>query len=659
MSTIRLSTEKHVTPSASRINVFIGIITFIVIVFVVQLVRIQAFENNYKQSAKNNSIRRKVVYPSRGIIYDRTGKILVYNEVTYDISAVPRELRRFDTTLLCDVINYSIIHNKKLTQKQFNIDSFRRAFKKNLTYMLYDAQKESMYKPKRIFQKISSMDYVAIQEVIYKFPGFYIDSSTVRKYPLGIASHLLGYVGEVDPNFLKKDTSNYYRSGDDIGISGVEKTYEYYLRGQKGVRHRLVDVYNTEQGDYLNGINDTAATSGMNVVSTIDAELQAYGEELMKNKIGSIVAIEPSTGEILALVTSPTYNPNLLSGRSVKENYPKLLKSDKKPLFNRALMASYPPGSTFKIVNALVGLQEGVITTETSFPCGGGFHIGGLNIGCHHSGSVNFTYSIQGSCNSYYCFVYRKILDNRKYKNIQQSYNIWKDYLNNFGLGVKLKSDLANELAGNVPKSSYFDGIYPFGWKSLTVISMAFGQGELGVTPFQMANLCACIANRGYYYIPHAVKRIKYQKDTFAIDKRFRQKQWTTVTRENYEHVITAMELVVLSGTATSAKIKDIPICGKTGTAENPHGEDHSIFMAFAPKINPKIAISVYIENGGYGATYAAPISSLMIEKYITRKITRESLEKRMMEAELIPTAAETESIIQQKRAAKMRKNKR
>lgn len=590
----------------------IGIIIVIIcLIYLLRLFFLQVVDTTYRLSAENNSRRHVTQYPARGLIYDRNGKLLVFNEVAYDIRVIPRQVTSFDTAAFCEIFNIS---------------------KQQLQKALSKATIYSRYKPSTILKQISSKKYAVFKELIYKFPGFYVQTRTLRKYPKPIAAHVLGYVSEVDPGIIEKD--NYYVSGDYIGYSGIEKSYEEYLRGKKGVKIYLVDVHNRIQGSYKDGKYDSIPVVGQNIITSLDADLQEYGELLMQNKKGSIVAIEPATGEILALVSTPAYNPNLLVGRARSHNYKILSRQTDNPLFNRALMAKYPPGSTFKVVNALIGLQEEVITTNSVFSCHGGYRVGSFHLGCHHNGSIDFTYSIQGSCNAYYCNVYRRILDDKKFPSIADAYMNWRSHLQSFGLGRKLGSDLAYEMEGFIPTDKYFDRFYGEGrWKSLMLVSMAIGQGELGLTPFQMANLTAAVANRGYYYIPHIVKSIEGESD---IASRFKEKQYTSIDRKYFEPVINGMELVVQSGTATRARVKGISICGKTGTAENPHGKDHSIFIAFAPRDEPKIALSVYVENAGFGSTWAAPIASLMIEKYLRDTITRSYLEKYILDANLL-----------------------
>jgi len=477
------------------------------------------------------------------------------------------------------------------------------------------------------------------------FPGFYVQSRTLRKYSRPVAAHLLGYVSEVDEDQIRKDP--YYKPGDYIGKLGIEEAYEKELRGRRGVKIYLVDVYSRVKGSYAGGSMDTIAVQGTDIISSIDLDLQEYGEKLMQKKTGSIVAIEPETGEILALVSSPQYDPELLVGRVRSENYLKLSEDTiLKPLFNRAFMASYPPGSTFKPINGLIALQEKVITPSTIFGCQNGY----LFVACHtHSSPLDLKGAIMNSCNSYFCQTYRRILENPVYGSVSEAFDKWKGYLEEFGFGKKLEADFVNELPGLIPSAAYFNRYHgKDGWKALTVISMAIGQGEIGTTPLQMANMTAAIANRGFYYVPHVVKSIG---NNHNIDTSFTKKHRISIDSVNFEKVILGMEAAVNGGqgaTARIAALNDIIVCGKTGTAENPHGEDHSVFIAFAPKEDPKIALAVYVENAGFGATYAAPVASLMIEKYVKGKISDPNkwLEQRMLDLNLVDrdTISETQN---------------
>ncbi len=582
------------------------------VIFLIRLFYVQVIDDHYKLDADNNVLRTIIKYPARGLIYDRNGELLVFNEAAYDLMFIPKQLpEEFDTTGFCQLLGISK-------------DQFKEKVGKAKAYSYYKSS---------VFEKeISAMSYAKIQEQLFNYPGFYVQTRTLRTYPERTAAHVLGYVGEVSPSVIEKN--DYYKSGDYIGISGIEKEYEESLRGKRGVEIQMVDVFNREKGKFMDGAYDSTAVSGSNLQLTIDAKLQEYGEQLMQNKKGSIVAIDPSTGEILALITMPSYDPNLLVGRARSKNYQALSLDSLNPLFNRALMAKYPPGSTFKSINALIGLQEGVLSPTTLYSCHNGYRSGNFRMGCHsHKSPVNLEFSIQTSCNSYYSNVFRSIIDH--YPNADEGYSVWRQYVTNFGLGKKTNIDLPNELSGFVPEPEYYDRYYRKGsWSSLTIISLAIGQGELGFTPMQMANMTAAIANRGYYITPHIAKEVNGVSIT-ELDSGIIKNE-TGIAREHFEKVVSAMNLVVKQGTGTSARIDSIEVCGKTGTVQNPHGDDHSTFIAFAPMDNPQIAISVYVENGYWGSRWAAPIAGLMIEQYLSDTITRPRIEKRMLEGDLI-----------------------
>ncbi len=591
-----------------------GIIIFTCIILLTRLFYIQVIDDSYFLSANNNVLRKLTVYPARGIIYDRNGKIIVQNEPVYDLMVVPKQTGFIDTLEFCKLLG--------LSKSQF-----LEKMKKARNYSPYKAS---------IFEKqLSARVYAGFQERLFEYQGFFVQNRTVRKYPDSVAAHVLGYIGEVDENRIKK-TNNYYQIGDYIGISGIERSYENILRGQRGTKIIMVDVLNREQGSYENGAYDTVAIAGEKLISSLDLRIQKLAEQLMQNKKGSVVAIEPSTGEILCFVSSPTYDPNLLVGRERGNNYIKLLKDSEKPLFIRPIMAQYPPGSIFKAVEALIGQQETLIFPETRFPCNGGYSIGNRMVKCEHNHSpLNLNESIAQSCNSYYCWLFKKLIDQGNYGSVEKNFLVWRDYILKFGMGKKLNIDLPNELGGLLPTVAFYDKYYGSGhWKSSTIISLAIGQGELGVTPLQMANTMAIIANRGYYYNPHLVKSIG--------DKLVKKKEYTTknsvgIDTSYFTVVIDGMQQVVDHGTAYYAKIKDITMCGKTGTAQNPHGKSHSVFVAFAPRENPKIAIAVIVENAGYGATWAAPIASILVEKYLKDTVSRPAYYvDRILNADLI-----------------------
>ncbi len=593
-----------------------SIFVLIALLYIGRLFYIQVIDRSYILSAENNSRRYVVKYPARGLIFDRNGKLIVYNEAAYDLMVIPGQVTEFDTLKLANLLGI---------EKKEAVLRFQRA-------RVYNRYRPSIY-----MKQISAQTYASLQELLHCFPGFFVQPRTLRAYPYKSAAHLLGYVGEVDKKIIDKNP--YYLQGDYIGISGVEKTYEEILRGHKGGEFFQVDVRGRIKGKLENGRYDTAAYVGKNITLSIDIDLQNYGERLMQNKIGSVVAIEPSTGEILALVSSPGYDPSLLVGIPRTDNYVNLLRDTLKPLFNRALMAQYPPGSTFKTINALIGLQEKIITPNSRFGCRSGYFIGSFKVGCHsHRSPLDLTESIAMSCNAYYCNVYRGVLDAPKFGSVGVAFDSWRRHLLSMGLGNKTGSDFPNELSGSIPKRSYYDRIYGADrWKSLTVISLAIGQGELAITPIQMANMTAMISNRGHFYTPHVVKSIEGQP---RIDPRFLVSRITTIDKDNFIPVVEGMHQVVHGGDGSTGRWSAIPgieMCGKTGTAQNPHGADHSIFIAFAPMDNPKIAIAVYVENSGYGSIWAAPIASLMIEKYLTDTITKSPyFEQRILEGNLI-----------------------
>lgn len=590
-----------------------AIIVVIIVIYIIRLFYLQVIDSSYKYSADSNVLRYETQYPARGLIYDRNGKLLVYNEAAYDLMIVPREVKAFDTLDFCNTLNITIEYVRENIVK---------------------TSKYSRYKPSIFLRQLSKNDYARLQEKLHKFKGFFVQVRTLRKYPDMIAGHVLGYIGEVDDAVTKKN--NYYKSGDYIGISGIESYYEDVLRGKKGVKVFMVDVHNRIKGNFASGALDTTAIPGNSLISSLDAELQKYGEYLMQNKMGSVVAIEPSTGEVLALVSSPAYDPNLLVGRVRSKNYISLSNDSLKPLFNRALMAQYPPGSIFKIVESLIGLDIGVINENTGFPCNKSV------VNCHnHPSASNLHIAIQVSCNPYYYNVYSRIiqrnLSTNRFKDAELGLKTWVDYAHSFGLGVKLGIDLSTVKKGKIPDVSFYNKWYGAGsWAFSTIYSNGIGQGEVEVIPLQMANLASIFANRGYYYTPHLIKSIE-DSSSSVLDK-YKEKHFTKVNSKYFEFIAEAMRAVVedAGGTARLARIPGISVCGKTGTAQNPHGEDHAVFIAFAPKDNPKIAIAAYVENSGFGGTWAAPIASLMIEKYLTDSIKRPDLEQKMIETDFI-----------------------
>ena len=595
----------------NRTYIIGGFFVIVILIFIIRLFSIQVIDDSFKTSSENNVIRKQTDYPRRGLIYDRNNELVVYNEAAYDLMITPKQATFIDTTLICNLLEIDTI---------------------SLIHKIEKAKNYSMYKASIFMKQISVETYSKLQENLFLMPGFFVQTRTLRKYPYSTASHLLGYVGEVNERVLKKNS--YYKEGDYIGVSGIEKAYEDQLRGQKGVKLLLKDVHNNIQGSFNDGKFDIKSQAGKNLQSSIDIFLQNYGEKLMKNKKGSIVALEPSSGEILCLISSPNYDPNDLVGRKRSKNY-LILNNDtiNKPLFNRASLAQYPPGSTFKLINALIGLQEKVITSSTKFKCNEGYIYGEekRKMKCHaHRSPLNLTESISNSCNTYFCNVYKEIIE--KYPNTYKGYNVWREYVTSFGLGNWLNNDLPTGQKGFVPSHNFYDKIYgKKRWKYSTNLSLSIGQDALLTTPIQLANMAACIANRGYYYTPHIVKNIKNDK----IDDRFTKRNYAKIDSSFFEIVIKGMQKVVEDeelGTSNLAKMEGINVCGKTGTAQNPHGEDHSIFIGFAPMKNPKIALAVYVENGGWGSTWAVPIASLMIEKYLKGTIKRNILEKEMIE---------------------------
>jgi len=596
------------------------LIIFVGLIILIRLFYIQVIDMQYKISSDNNSRRMVTQYPARGLILDRHGNTIVDNEAAYDLMFIPRQTQAFDTIEFAQLVG--------LTQQEV-ANTFGR-LRQSVGY--------SSFRPQTFLRQMSAETYAVLQEKIYRFPGFYVQPRTLRNYVRRIAPHVLGYVTEVDSSDIRRD--RYYRSGDYIGRSGIERFYENELRGRKGVNIQLVDVHNRVVGPFLNGSLDTMSVVGSDITLTIDADLQEYAEMLMSNMRGAAVAIEPSTGEILAMVTVPSYDPALLVGRVRSENFRRLQNDPKEPLFHRAVMGRYPPGSVFKMAQGLVGLQEEVISANTRYGCGGSYHIGGSQYQrCRgHSSPVDLPLSISVSCNTYYAIVFSAILNNRIKGSVRDNYNTWRNSIISMGFGPRLGVDLPQELNGNVPSLEYYDRLYfpNRAWRSPTIISLSIGQAEMGCTVLQMANFAALVANGGYFHTPHLIKKIN-GRDT--IPEQFAQRRYTNVDPEHFKPIIEGMyQAVNLGGTAWSAAIPGIVVCGKTGTSQNPLGADHSTFMAFAPKENPKIAIAVFIENAGFGARWALPIASLMIEKYLTGETTRPWIEESMLNFNLYDT---------------------
>lgn len=579
-----------------------GAVIFIVLIFLIRLLSLQIMSEDYKKNADSNAFLKKIQYPSRGVIYDRNGKLLVYNQPAYDITVIMKEITSLDTADLCRTLKIT----PEFLRKRFKDLKDRRL---NPGYSPYTNQV--------LLTQLSAEDCGIFQEKLFKFPGFYIQRRTIRQYNYDAGAHILGDIGEVSKTEMEDD--EYYIPGDFIGKLGVERSYEKQLRGEKGIEVLLRDARGRIQGNYMDGKFDKAPVAGKNLTLSLDIELQKLGERLLEGKIGSIVAIEPSTGEVLCLVSSPSYDPRLMVGRNRGKNHLQLARDPWKPLLNRAIMGAYPPGSTFKTSQALTFLQEGIITPSTPYTCNGGFNYRGLHVGCHAHGSpLPLLPAIATSCNAYFCWgLYHMIGARHKYGSVQNAMNTWRDYMVSMGFGYPLGIDLPGEKRGMIPNAKYYDKAYRGSWNGLTIISISIGQGEVTLTPLQIANLGATIANRGYYITPHVVKSIEND----AIDTLYTQKKYTKVDRIHYEEVVEGMRMAVTGGTCRMANLPDIEVCGKTGTAQN-RGKDHSAFMGFAPMNNPKIAIAVYVENGGFGAVYGVPIGRLMIEQYLKGELT-------------------------------------
>jgi penicillin-binding protein 2 len=571
---------------------FFAILIALFILMVGRLFSLQIATDKYYLSSIKNVANEVTLYADRGIVYDRNGELLVYNDVVYDLAVEKRKVRKdLDTVALCKILKMDTAEFAK------KMGSIR------------------VYIPHPFMKDLPQDIYVPLQENIDKFEGFILEQKTDRRYKHSLAAHILGYTGEVSDRELKDDA--YYQLGESIGKTGLEAEYEKYLRGYKGVKVVIRDSRQIERGSYKAGALDSAPIAGRVVYSSIDFYLQEMAEKMLSNKIGSIVAIEPSTGEILALANSPTYELNKMIGSSRTKNYIALLRDPNKPFFNRAIKARYPPGSTFKTVQALIGLQQGIVENESTYPCYGGYRMGRLKVGCHaHPPRLNLPQSIQKSCNAWYCYLFKEIIEDSTYLNVANGYHNWRNYLLKFGIGEKTGIDLPNEGSGFVPDTGFFNRYYGKGrWKSSMIISLSIGQGEMGVTPLQIANYAACIANRGFWITPHVVKKIE-GLDT--LPSQYTQRHETGIATTHFEKVIEGMSKVVApGGTARGAAIPGLEVCGKTGTSQNPHGKDHSLFIAFAPRDNPKIAVACIVENGGYGATYAAPMATVLLERYL------------------------------------------
>lgn len=588
-----------------RRYVISGIAIVIVVIYIIRLFTLQLLSDDYKRNADSNAFLKKVEFPSRGLIYDRNGKLLVFNQPAYDIMVITNEMKgHIDTMEFCNALGIT----KEFFIKRLDEIKDRS---KNPGYSRYSQQ---LFIP-----QLSDIESSLFREKIFRFPGFYIQKRSIRQYEYPYAAHILGDVAEVSPSDIEDD--DYYMAGDYIGKMGVERSYEKQLRGEKGVQVLLRDAHGKIQGSYHDGEFDSKPAAGKDLTLSIDMELQALGEQLLRGKIGSIVAIEPSTGEVLCMVSSPTYDPRTLVGKQRGKTHKALTQNKNKPMLNRSIMGQYPPGSTFKTGQALTFLSEGIVTTATHYPCSRGFVHKGLRVGCHaHSSPIGLVDAISTSCNGYFCWGLYDMFNRKKYGSVQNAMNTWRDYMVSMGFGYKLGIDLPGEKRGMIPNADFYDKAYKGHWGGLTVISISIGQGEVNLTPLQIANLGATIANRGYYITPHVVKKVKDE----PLDTLYATKHYTKASRSAYDLVVQGMRSSVVKGTCRAANNANYLVCGKTGTAQN-RGHDHSIFMGFAPMDNPKIAIAVYVENGGFGATFGVPIGALMMEQYINGELSEGS----------------------------------
>ncbi len=587
-----------------------GVAIGIILIYMIRLFTLQLWSDDYKKNADSNAFRKEIQYPSRGLIFDRRGRLLVFNEPSYNIMVVMNDQRGIDTLDFCRTIG---ITRDDYVKRMAEI----KDSKKNPGY--------SRFTPQLFMAQIPAQEFSLFREKLFRFKGFSIEKRSTRQYTSGIAAHLLGDVGEINERELEADSTGYYRSGDYIGKLGVERSYEKQLRGVKGMRIMLRDVHGRTQGHYQGGKYDTRAVPGKNLTLGIDRDLQALAERLLTGKLGAIVAIEPKTGEILCMASSPTYDPRTMIGRERGLMHHQLESNPLKPLLNRAIMGTYPPGSTFKITQALTGLQEGSIDPQIAFPCHHGFNYKGLHVGCHgHASPINLVPAIGTSCNSYFCWnLFRLLSNRRKYGSVQQAMTVWKDYMVRMGYGYKLGVDLPGERRGMIPNAQYYDKAYHGSWNGLTVISIAIGQGEVTATPLQIANLAATVANRGYFITPHVVRAVQDGQ----LDPLYSEKRYTGVSRKWYEYAVAGMRKAVLGGTCRAADLPGYEVCGKTGTAQN-RGHDHSAFMGFAPMNDPRIAVAVYVENGGFGNVYGVPLGALIMEQYLNGKLSPSSEKK-------------------------------
>lgn len=594
-----------------------GFLVAVAFAYLLRLFTLQIADDRYKDRADSNAFLKKTVYPSRGLIYDRNDSLVVFNQPAYDVMMIPRDIRDFDTLDFCNTL-------------QISIDAFRERVRQMKSSPNYSA-----YTPQTLITHLSAQDYGRLQEKLYRYPGFFIQKRILRQYNYSAAANVLGNIREVSQADIERDP--YYERGDYCGDLGVEKSYDAVLRGIKGKEILIRDARGRIRGRYEDGAHDIAPISGRDLRLSLDIGLQQYAESLMVNKIGAVVAIEPSTGEILAMVSSPTYDPKMLVGRQRGKNYSSLVRDPRKPLYDRALQGAYPPGSTFKPTQGLIFLQEGIINLSTPFPCYHGYINGGLRVGCHGHGSpITLKPALQTSCNAFFCWGFKAMIDKRsKYGTPADAFEVWKNHLVSLGYGYKLGVDLPSESRGFIPNSKTYNKYYGKGhWSANTIISVSIGQGEILATPLQIANLCATVANRGWFITPHTVKAIK---DT-VIDEKYRTKRFPTIDQHYFEDIAEGMRMAVTGGTCRLANLPDIEVCGKTGTAQNPHGRDHSAFIGFAPYRDPKIAVCVYVENAGFGATFGVPIGSLLIERYLKGKIdpSRKYIEERMLTSNTI-----------------------
>ncbi len=584
-----------------------GVAVFIIVVYIVRLFFLQVMSDDYKKNADSNAFLKQVEFPSRGVITDRNGKLLVYNQPAYDLMVVINEAKgRLDTLELCKALN--------ITKAEF--DQRMATMKDRSKNPGYSRFTQQMF-----MSQLSDKEYSVFQEKMFRFPGFYVQKRSIRQYCYPYAPHVLGDVAEVSPADIEED--DYYSPGDYIGKLGVERKYEKQLRGEKGVKIFLRDAHGRIQGHYQNGALDKTPVPGKNLTLSIDVDLQALGERLMEGKIGSIVAIEPSTGEVLCMVSSPSYDLRKMAGRKRAKNHRILARSSLKPLLNRSIMGQYPPGSTFKTTQGLTFVSEGILNpTYTVYPCSHGFTYRGLHVGCHsHASPLSLVPALSTSCNGYFCWgLYYMLGARSKYGSVQNAMNRWRDYMVSMGFGYRLGIDLPGEKRGLIPNAEYYDNAYRGSWNGLTVISIAIGQGEVNATPLQIANLGATIANRGFYHVPHVVRKVEGE----PLDTLYTRRHYTMAKRRAYDYVVEGMKASATGGTCRALSLYPIDACGKTGTAQN-RGHDHSVFMGFAPKDNPKIAVAVYVENGGWGATYGVPIGGLIMEQYIHGKLSEAS----------------------------------